>query len=89
MRDIVNILILAFIIIRPAFGQSLQWRNITPEVGPQPEARRYGTAIYDTASRRIIIFGGLGNAGFLNDVWAFDRPSSITGTALRVYVENQ
>ncbi len=49
-----------------------QWRNLTPTSGTQPEARRNGAAIYDPQGKRIIVFGGGGNSGDLNDTWAFD-----------------
>jgi hypothetical protein len=49
-----------------------QWQNMTPSQGPAPEARRNGTAIYEPIGRRVIIFGGVGERGFLNDLWAFD-----------------
>jgi hypothetical protein len=49
-----------------------KWRDITPSQGPSPEARRNGTAIYDSTGRRVIIFSGVGDRGFFNDVWAFD-----------------
>jgi len=51
---------------------SYRWRNLTPAQGPAPQARRTGTAIYDPIGRRIIVFGGIGPSGPLNDVWAFD-----------------
>lgn len=48
------------------------WRNLTPSEGAQPEPRRNGTAIYDPIGRRVIVFGGAGTSGVLNDLWAFD-----------------
>jgi hypothetical protein len=30
-----------------AISQTWQWRDITPVSGPQPEPRRYGSAIHD------------------------------------------
>lgn len=58
-----------------------QWRNITPASGQMPSARRDGEAIYDPVSKRIILFGGSGDSGLLNDTWAFD-PNSKTWTKL-------
>jgi len=62
--------------LSPPFAEartsSWSWRNITPAVGPAPEPRSAGTAVYDPVGRRVVIFGGLGGGGFLNDVWAFD-----------------
>lgn len=49
-----------------------QWRELTPTSGAGPEVRRNGAAIYDPVGKRVIIFGGTGNAGTLNDTWAFD-----------------
>ncbi|NOT63956.1 MAG: hypothetical protein HOP19_27395 [Acidobacteria bacterium] len=58
-----------------------QWRNLTPTSGTQPDARRNGAAIYDSQGKRVIIFGGGGNTGDLNDTWAFD-PATSTWTKL-------
>jgi uncharacterized protein (TIGR03437 family) len=51
-------------------GGAWQWRNLTPASGPAPEARRNGVAVYDPVGKRVIVFGGAGNSGFLNDTWA-------------------
>jgi hypothetical protein len=45
---------------------------MTPSEGTSPEPRRNGVAVYDSAARRVIIFGGAGQTGLLNDAWAFD-----------------
>lgn len=60
-----------------------QWRNLTPSNGAAPEARRNGAAIYDPIGKRLIIFGGVGVNGLLNDTWAFDLASR-TWTKLTV-----
>lgn len=54
---------------------SRTWRELTPSMGPAPEARRNGVAIYDPVGRRIVIFGGISASGHLNDAWAFDLPT--------------
>src|SRR5262245_48664191 len=62
----------------PALAQSpvpRTWRELTPAAGPAPEARRNGVAVHDPVGRRVVIFGGVGAAGYLNDVWAFDYPT--------------
>ncbi len=57
----------------PGFAQSSwQWRELTPTSGAAPEVRRNGAAIYDPVGKRVIVFGGTGNNGTLNDTWAFD-----------------
>jgi len=38
---------------------------------PGPSARHTPAAIYDPLGERIILFGGRGSSGDLNDVWAF------------------
>lgn len=48
------------------------WRNLTPPLGPAPEPRSAGTAIYDPIGRRVVIFGGRVDGRVFNDVWAFD-----------------
>lgn len=46
------------------------WRKITP-VNDSPPARSNHLMIYDAAQDRLILFGGRGPSGVLNDVWAF------------------
>ena len=56
-------------------SQGWTWANLTPSQGSAPEPRRHGTAIYDPIAQRVIVFGGLGGSGLLNDLWAFDLVS--------------
>ncbi len=72
-----------FLTALPAFAQTTnwQWRELTPTSGTAPEVRRNGAAIYDPVSKRVIIFGGTGNNGTMNDTWAFD-PAARTWTKL-------
>lgn len=53
-------------------AQHLEWKNLTPSQGAMPQARRNGVAIYDPVDHRLIIFGGIGQSGLLNDTWAFN-----------------
>ncbi len=48
------------------------WRAVVPVEGPAPQLRSGGTAVFDPVARRVVIFGGQSDQGFLNDVWAFD-----------------
>jgi uncharacterized protein (TIGR03437 family) len=47
-----------------------QWREIAVG-GQKPDARRNGAAVYDPVGKRVIVFSGIGDNGFLNDAWAF------------------
>jgi hypothetical protein len=58
--------------LRAAASSEWSWRELTPSAGVFPEPRRNGTAIYDPVGQRIVIFGGTGTGGLLNDLWAFD-----------------
>jgi len=60
-----------------AQSSNWQWRNLTPQSGQSPEARRDAEAIYDSAGNRLILFGGAGNSGPLNDTWAFNLETSV------------
>ena len=44
-----------------------------------PEARYFHAAAYDPVSNRIVVFGGLGASGFLNDVWVLDNANGAGG----------
>ncbi|MBD3336484.1 MAG: T9SS type A sorting domain-containing protein, partial [Candidatus Eisenbacteria bacterium] len=52
-----------------------EWVEIIPD-GPKPPPRAYTTAAYDSQRHRMLIFGGDGLGGYLNDVWAFDIASN-------------
>lgn len=47
------------------------WRQIKTSKSHPPK-RRHAVGVYDSARDWFIIFGGYGEKGFLNDVWAFD-----------------
>ncbi|MBN1658551.1 MAG: hypothetical protein JXA93_09135 [Anaerolineae bacterium] len=47
------------------------WRQLTP-AGTPPPARRWHTAVYEYPGARMIVFGGGGVWGLLNDVWILD-----------------
>ncbi|MBI1761245.1 MAG: hypothetical protein HYR56_07410, partial [Acidobacteria bacterium] len=77
MRQTTNFIQLALIVALLAITAAAQapsnwqWRNLTPASGDKPEARRNGVAVYDPIGKRVIIFGGSGDNGPLNDTWAF------------------
>jgi hypothetical protein len=47
------------------------WRNITASAGSPPPARGNATMTYDPADGYVVLFGGQGARGFLNDTWKF------------------
>ena len=49
-----------------------QWREIAAASGQKPDARRNGVAVYDPVAKRVILFGGAGDSGSLNDTWALN-----------------
>ncbi|MBE7491760.1 MAG: choice-of-anchor D domain-containing protein [Planctomycetes bacterium] len=49
-------------------GAAPYWRRIYP-AGTTPAGRQYAAAVYDAAGQRMIVFGGFGNSGALNDAW--------------------
>lgn len=46
------------------------WKRITP-LNSSPGARANHAMVYDSKQDRLIVFGGRGEGGLLNDVWAF------------------
>lgn len=71
MKSIILLIVFIFFLVPHAQGRQLiDWQNITPPSGPAPSPRATGTAIFDGS--RMIIFGGRGASGDVNDVWAFD-----------------
>ena len=66
------------VLVTPAQTTSnWQWRSITPASSEKPEARRNGVAVHDPVGKRLIVFGGSGNSGFLNDTWAFSLETRV------------
>ncbi|MGH8095397.1 MAG: Kelch repeat-containing protein [Chthoniobacterales bacterium] len=53
-----------------ASGSTLTWTQLSPAVSPP--ARSYLAMTYDIASRKVVLFGGFGGTGYLNDTWTFD-----------------
>ena len=57
--------------VQPACpGNPSYWTQI-PKAGAWPPARRGHVAVYDTQHSELVIFGGQGAQGPLNDAWAF------------------
>lgn len=50
------------------------WTNVTPASGPS--ARSGPVMAYDSASDRVLMYGGVGAFGDLHDTWAFDVSAS-------------
>ncbi len=48
------------------------WRNASPSSGPSPSARAWAGLADDPATSEVVLFGGIGPAGALNDTWTFN-----------------
>jgi outer membrane protein assembly factor BamB len=48
-----------------------RWVQVQPE-GVRPRPRAWHTAVYDAANSRMVLFGGRGFGGDLDDVWTLD-----------------
>lgn len=46
------------------------WTELSVPAGP--EARAYASLAYEPTSQRLVLFGGLGDNGYLGDTWLFD-----------------
>lgn len=57
------------------------WAQVSP-VGPPPPARWGHSLIYDPVGDRVIVFGGIGLSGNLNDVWALNLATTPTWVQL-------
>jgi Galactose oxidase, central domain len=53
-----------------ANDSTLTWTQLSPVVSPP--ARSYPAMTYDAASQKVLLFGGFGGSGYLNDTWTFD-----------------
>lgn len=60
-----------------AVGATRRWIQLTPIGGP---GTRYGhTAVYDPATNKMIVFGGIGPGGSTNDTWVLSHANGIGG----------
>lgn len=60
-------------------GGTPRWSALTPS-GPAPASREWHTAVYDAASRRMIVFGGLGSDNKShNDTWVLENATGLGG----------
>ena len=55
-----------------AFTYCQSWEDITPPFDEYPAPRTDASTVYDSINRRLLVFGGVGEEGYFNDVWSFD-----------------
>lgn len=48
-----------------------QWTNLSATAGSPPPARAYASMGFDSRDGYVVLFGGLGAGGPLNDTWSF------------------
>lgn len=56
--------------LQPVFVHASNWKKLSPATSPT--ARYYPAMAYDPVSRKVVLFGGLGDSGNFNDTWTFD-----------------
>ena len=56
--------------LHPLLVHASTWRMLSTTTSPS--ARAYPAMAYDPMSKAVVLFGGLGANGNLNDTWAFD-----------------
>src|SRR5437867_2039251 len=62
-------------------GGTPNWTQLSPTGGP-PDLRQRPSAVYDSATNRMVVFGGSVNAcgPFSNDVWVLTNANGLGGT---------
>jgi hypothetical protein len=60
---------------------SPQWTLLSPS-GTPPSARQNHAAVVDTLGDRMLVFGGTGASGALNDVWSLSLSGALAWSAL-------
>ena len=56
--------------LQPVAVCASNWKQLSPATSPT--ARYYPAMAYDPVSEKLMLFGGLGDNGNLNDTWTFD-----------------
>lgn len=62
--------VMGVVTLLAGLGHAATWEKLAVATSPSP--RSYPAMAYDSVSRKIVLFGGLGAAGNLNDTWTFD-----------------
>jgi hypothetical protein len=55
---------------QPELTHASNWKQLFPAISPS--VRSYCAMAYDPVSKKVVLFGGLGASGNLNDTWTFD-----------------
>ncbi len=55
---------------QPLLSQTSGWKRLSTATTPSP--RMYPAMAYDAVSKKLVLFGGFGENGDLNDTWTFD-----------------
>jgi hypothetical protein len=59
-------------------GGAATWSQLTPS-GPSPDTRWLHTAVYDSSSNRMIVFGGGNSSQTFSDVWVLSNANGLGG----------
>ncbi len=59
-------------------GEALAWTQLVPP-GPEPSPRHQHVAVYDRSTDRMLVFGGVTDAGGTADVWALGGALPVPG----------
>jgi N-acetylneuraminic acid mutarotase len=74
------LLLLGASISTPVLAQTPAWEEVAP-TDSGPGGRMFHSAVYDAASERMIVFGGLTAAGSAsNQVWVLTNANNLSGT---------
>ena len=69
-RLFVSVAALALLSAQPVVLHASNWKRLSTAASPL--ARFYPAMAYDPVSKKIVLFGGFGDNGNLNDTWTFD-----------------
>jgi Galactose oxidase, central domain len=71
VRNLVVLTAVAFLAAsQPVLSHGSTWKRLAPATSPS--LRSYPAMAYDPVSKKIVLFGGFGASGDLNDTWTFD-----------------
>ena len=59
-------------------GGTPMWTQVSTAILPPPRSAH--TAVYDSASNRMTVFGGGGSTGLLSDVWVLTDANDVSGS---------